>query len=124
MSDIDAAEDWLESWAADVNDRAARAARLARRVAGVTARARSGDGSIAVTVGAHGQVEGLELDERVRQRPARDLGREILQVMRRAQHRLNEQVAEQVGDTVGPDSETGRAVLDAFARRFPAPDGR
>lgn len=124
MRDIDAAEDWLDAWTAGVNERAARAAELARRVAGLTARARSDDGSVAVAVGAHGQVEGLELDERVRTRPARDLSRQILLVMRQAQHRLNELVAEQVSETVGQDSESGRAVLDAFARRFPEPDGR
>lgn len=29
--------------------------------------------------------------------------------------------ASAVDDTVGGDSETGRAVLDSFAQRFPAP---
>ncbi|WP_328459362.1 YbaB/EbfC family nucleoid-associated protein [Actinoplanes sp. NBC_00393] len=119
MRDIDAAEDWLDTWTAGVNDRAARAAQLARRVSDLTARARSHDGSITVVVGANGQVLDLELDDRLR-----ELSRQILRVMREAQHRLNDQVARQVEETVGADSETGRAVLDAFARRFPEPDGR
>ncbi|WP_253243526.1 YbaB/EbfC family nucleoid-associated protein [Paractinoplanes aksuensis] len=121
MRDVDAAEDWLDSWVASVNTRAATTAELARQVASLTARASSDDGLITVTVGSTGQVENLELDERVHRIPGPDLAREILQVMRTAQQRLSAQVAEQVRQTVGADTETGRAVIDSFDQRFPAP---
>lgn len=121
MRDVDAAEDWLDSWVAGVNAQAGRATELARQVAALTARATSEDGSIAVTVGSNGQVEELHLDDRVQRLPGRELSRRILTVMRTAQQRLAAQVAEQVRDTVGADTETGRAVVNSYEQRFPAP---
>ncbi|WP_045747346.1 YbaB/EbfC family nucleoid-associated protein [Actinoplanes rectilineatus] len=122
MRNVDEAGEWLDRWAGGVSERAARAAELNRRVAGLTGRASSRDGTITVVVAATGQVEDLRLEERVRDLPAREISREILAVMRAAQHTLTEQIAGQVRDTVGADSETGRTVLDAYARRFPASD--
>lgn len=121
MRDADAAEDWLDSWVAGVNAQASRATELARQVAALTARATSEDGSIAVTVGSNGQVEELDLDDRVQRLPGRELSRRILTVMRTAQQRLAAEVAEQVRDTVGADTETGRAVVNSYEQRFPAP---
>jgi hypothetical protein len=112
---IDAADDWLDSWAAGVSAQAERAATLSRRVAALTGNAESADGSIKVTVGSSGRVESLELADRA-------LGRRVLSVMRRAQASLAHQVAAQVEDIVGADTETGRAVLHSYATRFPEPD--
>ena len=120
--DVDAAEDWLDSWVAGVDARAEAAAQLARQVAAVTAVARNDDETITVTVGANGQVEGLELDDRVQRLSGRDLSGQILAVMRAAQRKVTERVAVEVQATVGDDSETGRAVIDAFERRFPEPE--
>jgi hypothetical protein len=113
--DVDAAEDWLDNWAAGVSAQAERAATLSRRVAALTGSAESPDGSIRVTVGSSGQLEKLELDDR-------ELARRILAVMRRAQASLAEKVTAEVRDTVGADSETGRAVIHSFETRFPAGD--
>ena len=122
MRDIDAADEWLESWTERAGAQAARAARLARRVAGLTARAEDREGSVVVTVGAAGQVEDLRLDDRMYDLSPHELSRSILAVMRAAQQRLTEQVAVEVRETVGLDSPTGQAVLDGFTRRFPADD--
>jgi hypothetical protein len=65
-------------------------------------------------------LTGLELDDRVQRLRGRELARAIMSTMRRAQTGLTHQVAEAVGETVGADSETGRAVLESFAQRFPA----
>jgi hypothetical protein len=65
VNDIDAAEQWLDSWAAQVNAQAERSVELSRRVAALTGSAEGRDGAIRVTVGAAGQVERLDLDERV-----------------------------------------------------------
>ena len=59
VNDIDAAEEWLNNWTASVNAQAERAAQLTSRVAALTAKAESGDGSIKVTVGSTGQIEKL-----------------------------------------------------------------
>lgn len=120
MNDIDAAEEWLDSWVGQVNAQAQRSVELSRRVAALTGSAQSRDGAIRVTVGSAGQVERLELDDRVRELSGLRLAQEIMSVMRRAQTALSGQVAEQVRETVGQDSETGRAVLHSFDSRFPA----
>jgi hypothetical protein len=120
--DIDAAEEWLDSWASGVNAQAERAVTLSRRVARLTGRAESRDGSIRVTVGSSGQIEALDLDDRVQQLPGAELSRQILAVMRRAQADLSGQVAAQVRETVGADTETGRAVIHSFEARFPQRD--
>jgi hypothetical protein len=121
VDDIDAAQDWLDSWSAGVTAQAERAAQLSRRVAALTGYAENGDRSIRVTVGSSGQVEKLDLDDRVRRLTGAELSGEIMSVMRRAQAGLTALVEAQVRDTVGVDTETGRAVVNSFSLRFPPP---
>ena len=120
MNDIDAAEEWLDSWVGQVNAQAQRSVELSRRVAALTGSAQGRDGAIRVTVGSAGQVERLELDDRVHEMSGPRLAQEIMSVIRRAQTDLAGRVAEQVRETVGADTETGRAVLNSFETRFPA----
>lgn len=119
MSDIDAAEEWLDSWVGQVNAQAQRSVELSRRVAVLTGSARGRDGAIRVTVGSAGQVERLDLDDRVHELSGPRLAQEIMSVIGRAQAVLAGRVAEQVRETVGEDTETGRAVLHSFDSRFP-----
>jgi hypothetical protein len=72
VNDIDAAEEWLDSWVGQVNAQAERSVDLSRRVAALTATAEGRNGAIRVTVGSAGQVERLDLDERVHDLPVRD----------------------------------------------------
>lgn len=116
---IDAAEDWLDSWVGQANAQAAHSVELSRRVATLTGTSEGRDGAIRVTVGSAGQVERLELDERVRELSGPRLAEEIMSVMRRAQATLAARVAEEVRATVGVDTETGRAVIHSFDSRFP-----
>ena len=120
MDGIDAAEDWLDAWVGQANAQAARSVELSRRVAALTGTAESRDGAIRVTVGPAGQVESLELDDRVQRLAGPRLAEEILAVMRRAQSALSGKAADEVQATVGADTETGRAVLHSFGTRFPA----
>ncbi|NMO50152.1 hypothetical protein HH310_02965 [Actinoplanes sp. TBRC 11911] len=119
--DVDAAQDWLDSWTAGVSAQAERAAALSRRVSALSGSAENSDSSIRVTVGSSGQMESLELADRVQRLRGAELSRRIMAVMRSAQTRLAEQVAVQVERTVGADTETGRAVIHWFESRFPAP---
>jgi DNA-binding protein YbaB len=121
FNDIDAAEEWLNSWTASVNAQAERAAQLTSRVAALTANAESNDGSIKVTVGSTGQIEKLALDDRVQRLSGEELSRQILAVMRKAQASLSTLVSAEVEATVGVDTETGRAVIGSFETRFPQP---
>ncbi|GAA2698764.1 YbaB/EbfC family nucleoid-associated protein [Actinoplanes palleronii] len=118
MDDIDAAEDWLDSWAGQVNTQAARGVELSRRVAALTGSAEGHGGAIRVVVGSGGQLARLELDDRVHELSGPRLAEEIMTVTRCAQAALARLVAEQVRATVGVDSETGQAVIDSFESRF------
>ncbi|GAA0516670.1 hypothetical protein Ade02nite_25160 [Paractinoplanes deccanensis] len=117
---IDAAEEWLDAWVGQANAQAARSVELSRRVAALTGTAEGRDGAIRVTVGSTGQVEQLDLDDRVHELSGPRLAAEIVSVMRRAQAVLSTRVAEEVRATVGADTETGRAVIHSFDSRFPA----
>ncbi|WP_199515153.1 YbaB/EbfC family nucleoid-associated protein [Nucisporomicrobium flavum] len=119
MDGIDAAEEWLDAWAAQTSEHAARSVELSRQVAALTGTAEDRDGAIRVTVGSTGQVERLELDDRVHELPGPRLAEEIVAVMRRAQAALSSRVSQAVQDTVGADTETGRAVIHSFETRFP-----
>jgi hypothetical protein len=116
---VDSAEEWLDDWASRSNAQAARSVELSRRVAALTGDAEGRDGAIRVGVGSAGQVERLELDDRVRTLSGVELADEIMTVIRKAQAALSARVAETVQDTVGADTEAGRAVINSFELRFP-----
>jgi hypothetical protein len=122
VNDLDAAEQWLDSWVSQVDVQAERSVELSRRVAALTGSADGRSGAIRVAVGSSGQVTSLELDDRVHGLSGSELARDIMTVMRRAQAALSAEVTEQVQATVGADSETGRAVIGSFGTRFPVPD--
>ena len=120
---LDDAEEWVRSWSSQVSGRAEAAAALADRVAALTASATGEEGAIRVTVASSGNVSGLDLTDEVRRLTGTELSIEIMRVYRRAQAGLAEQVAVAVDETVGSDTETGKAVLASFAQRFPADAG-
>lgn len=111
----------LHSWTVELSTRAQAAAELSDRVATIAASAAGADGAVHVTVAASGALTDLRLDDRVQRMPGSELASIIMATIARAQAGLTEQVTVAVHDTVGTDSETGRAVTDTFARRFPRP---
>ncbi len=113
------ADEWIDSWAAGVSERARAAQELSERVSMLSVTASGREDMVAVTVAGSGVVTDLRLDERVRQWPADEIARQILTVMRRAQGLLASRVADIAEETVGADSDTGRAVVSGFANRFP-----
>jgi DNA-binding protein YbaB len=117
--DLEDADEWVRSWSASVSARAEAAAQLADRVASISTTATGADGAIRVTVAGSGVVTGLELDDRVHKLPGAELAEEILRAMRRAQSMLTGKVATAVDETVGSDTETGRAVIGSFELRYP-----
>ena len=114
------AGEWVRSLRSRVPVDAEGAAALADRVAVLTSSATGEDGAIGVTVAGSGNVTALVLQDGVQRLSGTELSTGILRVMRRAQAGLSERVAEAVDETVGADTEIGRAVLDSFAQRFPA----
>ncbi|MFI1997044.1 YbaB/EbfC family nucleoid-associated protein [Actinoplanes sp. NPDC020271] len=118
MDGVDAAEEWLDSWARQTTAQAARGVELSRRVAALTGSAEGHHGAIRVVVGPAGQMTRLELDDQVHELSGPRLAQEIMAVTRSAQADLSRSVAEEVRATVGTDTETGQAVLHSFEARF------
>ncbi len=121
-ADLDAAMRWVDDWEAGVTERARHAADLSRRIQGMTATAHSQDGLIRVTVASSGALAGLRLDERVRRHSASFLAEQILSTVQAARSDLTEQVRRAVHETLGPDSDTGRAIIASVSDR-PAANG-
>jgi DNA-binding protein YbaB len=103
---------------AGFEERAVQARSLSERLTRLTATARSDDGLVEVSVASSGTVTGLNLDERIRSQSAEKTAGQILNVMREAQAMLTRLAVEATADTVGLGSETGRAVVDSFAKRL------
>jgi hypothetical protein len=119
-NDLDDAEAGARARSGPPPGRTGAISALADRVSTLTSSASGADRTIRVTVASSGIVTGLELDDRVQRMPGAELAEEILRVMRRAQAGLADRVTEAVRETVGEDTETGRAVLASYGRRFPA----
>jgi DNA-binding protein YbaB len=115
-----AAQEWLDDWSADADERAVRARAFSDRVAELWVTASGAEGAVRVTVAASGAMTDLRLDERVKQWPAARLAQQILAVMRQAQGELAASVAAAAAQTVGEHSPLGRDVVDGYATRFPA----
>jgi DNA-binding protein YbaB len=116
---LDDAEEWVRSWHTQAPARGEATATLADRVAGLAASASGGDGAVHVSVNGNGIMTALDLDDRVHRLKGADLAAEIMRTVHRAQAELCDQVAVAVGETVGAESDTGRAVLESFTHRFP-----
>jgi hypothetical protein len=119
VSDVDAVEEWLDSRVAGVDARAQSAVDVFRRVAALVGEARSQDGLLAVAVGSGGRLVRPDIDDDAQRRSGVELGRDIMASIGRAQAHLSAQVADQVRETVGEDTKTGRAVINSYAERFP-----
>jgi DNA-binding protein YbaB len=120
--DLDEAERLVDDWQAGFEERAAQARALAARLGSLTATARSEDELITVTVGASGAISDLELEEGIRDQPAAETARAILATLREAQASLTEAATEATAETLGADSETGRAVIASYVARAGSAD--
>jgi hypothetical protein len=122
---VDDADDRVPARQPSTPGRGDQPAALADRVARLSSSASGAERAIRVTVGSSGAVTDLELDDRVQQMTGAELAEEILRVMRHAQAGLTDEVARAVEETIGADTDTGRAVLQDFTARFATQyDGR
>jgi CheY-like chemotaxis protein len=99
-----------------VTERPSAALELATRLAALSVSAESRDGLVTVTVSSSG-LTGLELAEGIRQRPASETADAIIATLRAAQEQLTKAATTVTEETVGADSDTGRAVIAAYQAR-------
>ncbi len=120
--DLDAALREVDTWQAGFEERAARANAMASRVAGLSGTARSRSGMVSVTVDGSARVTGLRLDDRELQHlSAQEIETEILQTIQAAYADLTERVRQVAAETLGEESELGRAVVASFASPLTPP---
>jgi DNA-binding protein YbaB len=117
-TDWAAAERRVDDWQAGLEQRAAHARQLSGELAQLSATARSDDGLVEVRVGPSGQMLDLQLADGVRQQRATTTARQILSTIRAAHQELMRLAGETTAATVGPDSDTGRAVMASLARQL------
>jgi hypothetical protein len=91
---------------------------LSKRLASLTASARSDDGLVRVTVGPSGLVTDLELAEGIRRLPAAETALLILRTMRTAQSALAALATSVTTETVGASSATGMAIIESYTARL------
>jgi DNA-binding protein YbaB len=119
------AERLIDEWRGTIEERAARARALESRLARLTETARSPDGLVTVTIDGQGDLTALKLAEGIRQRPAELTAREILATLRVARGALVTAVRAAAAETMGPDTATGRVVVESFTSRLmPGGEGR
>lgn len=121
--DPDEAERLVDGWQAGIEERATRTRDLAERLRALTATAHSEDGLVSVTIDSHGDITALVLEEGIRNRPAATTGRAILATLRAARVSLAEAATAATDETVGADSETGKAVIASYEMRKGAEHG-
>jgi hypothetical protein len=115
--DLDEAEQLVDDWQAGIEARAAQTRELASRLGALTATAQSEDELISVTVGASGAPTDLTLKEGIREQRAAETARAILATVRKAQASLTAAATEATAETVGADSETGKAIIASYVAR-------
>ena len=114
--DLDAAEQRVDEWESGLSARAAAARELAARLSELSVSATSSDDLVTVTVNSSG-LTGLELAEGIRQRPAKETAAAIVATLRQAQTELTKAATAVTEETVGAESETGKAVIAAYQAR-------
>ncbi|MGN9893401.1 YbaB/EbfC family nucleoid-associated protein [Micromonospora sp. L31] len=118
---LDAAERRLDQWESDLAERAERAERaksLSAQVQALTGTATSTDRAVTVTVDATGALSDLRLDERIRQHPAAQTARLILETTDGARADLLRQVTDATAGALGQDDPTGRAIVESYRSRL------
>jgi hypothetical protein len=119
LIDLDAAERWVGDWQSGIEERAAKARAVSRRLAALTVTAHSADRRVEVMIDASGTVTDLRLDERIHEWPAARTAQEILAVMRAAQAQIRRDATNVLAEVADMDSPAGRADAKAFAPLWP-----
>ena len=114
-------EQQVNKWAADIAANAQRYEDISHEVAALTARETSRDNVVEVTVNARGVVTDLHISDRARDLSGQELTQLVLGTMRRAQHRITDQVAAAMAPMAEKDPQTVRNVVDGYQQRFPEP---
>jgi DNA-binding protein YbaB len=113
----------IDRWAQGFAEKAQRYQAAQQQTERLRLTASSANGVVRVTVGADGNVTGLELGNKVRTMPPEDIAAQILDTMRRAQSGIADRVSEVMTAQLGDEDRQTRAeLLDNLRTRFPRQD--
>lgn len=100
-------------------ERAARRERMWEQLSGVTATEAGAGGAVRVTVGAGGELVGLDLADSVRSLPGAVLSTQIMAAVRRAQATLARQVAALAADPATEPDPMVAGIVARYQNQFP-----
>lgn len=116
------AHDWLDEWKQKAAKQLEQSQAMVARMEQITAKATSADGKITVSVDAQGIVTDLKLRDDVKGDNATKTAAAIMSTMAKARNELGRTASQVVKDTVGHESETGKAIMAGFRRRLRKPE--
>lgn len=116
-----AAEVWVDSWQASIQERADQARLLRERLDAVKGTGWDRDRLVKVTVAASGALADVELQDRILRQPVSLTRKQILEAAQAAQLDLAQKAAKVTAETIGMRHPTADAVVRSFTQRLSAP---
>lgn len=112
------AQSWLDDWSRRARQRLHETQEMAEKLEKLKVTATNPDGTVKVTVDSHGTVVDLVLRDSITSLPADRISTEIMATMRRARNAVGKGAYRIVKDSVGLESETGKAIMAGFRKRL------
>jgi DNA-binding protein YbaB len=97
---------------------AAQTQEMAERLKDLSATVTDPNGLVTVKVDANGSLTGIELSPRIQRTSPGVVSSTIMETLAEAKRRLFGQTGEVIAETIGTDSETGKAVTQHLRERF------
>lgn len=113
-----AARDRLEERKAKFERMAEQTQQMAEQMKQLSVILTDPNGIVTVAVDSTGNLSGIELSARIQRTHPEVVSRTIMETIAEAKRRIIEQTQVVIADTVGADSETGKAVAASLKERF------
>jgi DNA-binding protein YbaB len=91
---------------------------MAERLKGLSVMVTDPNEIVTVAVDANGTLTGIELSTRIQRTSPDVVSYTIMETLAEAKRRILEQTGEVIAETIGADSETGKAVTQNLRERF------
>lgn len=111
----------VDAWKNRADEQLKNIQKMAEKMENLKVGAVNDDNTVKVTVDAAGALVDLKLHEDAMDETADDLAAEIMETLRKARTSLSLGASMVLKSTVGTETETGRAVLETFHKRFGVP---
>ncbi|CAM3200307.1 hypothetical protein STSO111631_06495 [Stackebrandtia soli] len=110
--------EWIDDWKRRADKLRDDTLEMAEKMERLSVSSVNGDNDIRVTVNSQGVVTEIRFKESVRDKPADDIAQQVLSTMRAAQNKVIEGARLVMEQTVGTESETGRAIVSGLEQQL------